>query len=54
MNAFFDFIGRYFANLANELGDIAQKLDANGWAVVCAILLVCGWFWLRGTKITAA
>ena len=46
------FSGTRFANrLGRELGEIAQSLDGTGWAVVSAVLLVCGWFFLKGNKI---
>lgn len=51
MDDFLNYIERYFRVLWNELGDIASQLDGNGWIVISGLLLVCGWFWLKGTKI---
>ncbi len=44
-------LSRYGHTLIQELGDIAQKLDGTGWTIVSAVLLVCGWFFLKGSKI---
>ena len=51
MDAIFNSITRYGTRLINELGQIAQRIDGAGWVVVSAILLVCGWFFLKGNKI---
>ena len=51
MDAIFNGISRYGTSLVNELGQIAQRLDGTGWAIVSGVLLVCGWFFLKGTKI---
>lgn len=51
MDAVFDFISRYALKLSHELGQIAQRIDGTGWVVVSGVLLVCGWFFLRGNKI---
>ena len=37
--------------LLSQLQAVAQELDFSGWAVVMAILLTSGWFFLRGNKI---
>ena len=47
----FSTIGKYASFFFNELGDIARHLDGTGWAGVTAVLLVCGWFFLKGNKI---
>ena len=54
MDSFFNNIGNYLIRLTRELGEIAQRLDGTGWVAVSAVLLVCGWFFLRGNKIKAA
>ena len=47
----FSTIGKYASFFFNELRDIARHLDGTGWAGVTAVLLVCGWFFLKGNKI---
>lgn len=54
MDAFFNSLGRYITQLINELGQIAHHIDANGWVCISAILLVLGWFWLKGNKVRGA
>jgi hypothetical protein len=44
-------ISSYMTRLSNELGQIAQRLDGTGWATISALLLICGWFFLKGNKI---
>ena len=51
MDTFFRTLGRYAQSLSNDLGNIAQRLDGEHWAALSAVLLVCGWFFLRGNKI---
>jgi formate hydrogenlyase subunit 3/multisubunit Na+/H+ antiporter MnhD subunit len=51
MDAIFNGISRYGTKLINELGQIAQKMDGTGWVILSAVLLVCGWFFLKGNKI---
>lgn len=51
MDAIFDFFSRYAMKLTRELGQIAHKIDGNGWVIISGILLVCGWFFLKGNKI---
>lgn len=41
----------YLIRLTRELGEIAQTLDGTGWAIVSGILLIFGWFFLKGSKI---
>ncbi|MFK7766932.1 MAG: hypothetical protein AB8B55_06890 [Mariniblastus sp.] len=45
------FIGKYITLLFNELGDIAQYLDGTGWAGLAIVLVVSGWFFLKGNTI---
>lgn len=54
MDSFLNSLGRYFGNLMDELGQIASRLDGNGWICVSVVLLVCGWFWLKGNKVRGA
>ena len=54
MDSFFNSLGRYFVKLSNELGHIASKIDGNGWVCISVVLLVCGWFWLKGNKVRGA
>ncbi len=51
MDAFMNNISSYMNRLSVELGDIAQRLDGTGWATISALLLICGWFFLKGNKI---
>ena len=44
-------ISYFFRNLINEMGSIASSMSSEGWLVVVACLLICGYFWLRGNKI---
>ncbi|MFT5300383.1 MAG: hypothetical protein ACI814_001158 [Mariniblastus sp.] len=53
MDWFFGFLSKYVSQLTNELGQIAMKLDGNGWIIVSGILLVTGWCFLKGNKIRA-
>jgi len=54
MDAFFNFIGRYLNQLFRELGQITRHIDGNGWVCISAVLLVLGWFWLKGNKVRGA
>jgi len=54
MDAFFNSLGRYVTGLFDELGDIASRIDGSGWCAISGVLLVCGWFWLRGNKVRGA
>lgn len=54
MDSFIRMMNSYIYQLSRELGDIAQELDGVGWAVVSGLLLICGWFFLKGSKIKAA
>jgi len=42
-----DFIRR----LLNQLTQLTAELNFEGWAVLVALLLVCGWYFLQGNKI---
>ncbi len=54
MDAIFNYVGRYITLLLNELGQIASRIDGGGWACLSAVLLVLGWFWLKGDKVKGA
>ena len=54
MDALLNSGGRYITNLINELGQIASHIDGNGWVCISAVLLVMGWFWLKGNKVKGA
>lgn len=54
MDTIIDSVSRYTGKLGSELVDIAKELDTGGWAVVSGVLLVCGWFFLKGSGIRAA
>ena len=47
-------VENFFRRLLGQLQQAAAQLDFNGWAIVVAVLLTCGWFFLRGSKIKAA
>ena len=44
----------FINRLLGQLQQAAAHLDFNGWAIVMAVLLTCGWFFLRGNKIRGA
>jgi len=54
MDAFLNSMGRYVTTLIIELGQIASRIDGNGWVCLSAVLLVVGWFWLKGDKVKGA
>ena len=54
MNSFFDSAQRYTSEMVVEIGEMAKELDGSGWAIVSAVLLVCGWFFLKGKKIRSS
>jgi len=54
MDALLNGIGRYVTTLINELGQIASRIDGNGWVCLSAVLIVLGWFWLKGNKVRGA
>ena len=54
MDAILSSVGRYLTKLLNELGDIASRMDGNGWVCLSVVLVVCGWFWLKGNKVRGA
>ena len=54
MDAILNNIGQYITQLINELGQIASRIDGNGWVCLSAVLLVFGWFWLKGDKVKGA
>ena len=41
----------YLSRLGSEMVDIAKELDTTGWVLVMSVMLVCGWFFLKGNKI---
>lgn len=47
-------VENFFRRLVGQLQQVAAELDFNGWAIVMAVLLTCGWFFLRGDKIKSA
>ena len=49
-----DLVQRFIGRLLGQLQDAAIRLDITGWVVVMAIVLVCGWFFLRGSHIQGA
>ena len=49
-----DLVQRFIGRLLGQLQDAAIRLDTTGWVVVMAIVLVCGWFFLRGSHIQGA
>lgn len=54
MDAFLNQIGSYISALLNDLGQIASRIDGNGWVCLSVVLLVMGWFWLKGDKVKGA
>lgn len=54
MNSFLNSAKRYASEMAYEIGEMAKELDGSGWAIVSAVLLVFGWFFLKGKKIRSS
>jgi hypothetical protein len=46
-------LNHFFNRLISQLGNAIKSLDENGWIAVCCIMLVCGWFFLKGNKVQA-
>ena len=51
MDSILNQMGGYLHQVINELGQIASRINGNGWVCISVVLLVAGWFWLRGEKI---
>jgi len=54
MDAILNYLGGYLTLLLNELGQIASRINGQGWVCLSAVLLVLGWFWLKGDKVKGA
>jgi len=47
-------VENFIRRLLGQLQQAAAQLDFTGWAIVMVVLLTCGWFFLRGSKIQGA